>query len=57
MPTQGFAHTKVKKSIFKSKILEFVGYMDIIWNDYQCLFYSFIYNKVEKPKIPGIQPT
>ena len=61
MSTYGFAHANVKKSIFKSKILEFVDNMDIISNVFLCLFYwtiwiwvKFIW--VENPKIPGIQP-
>ena len=38
----GFAHAKVKKSIFNRKILELVGEFGIILNDFQSLFYSSI---------------
>jgi len=37
MPAHGFAHVIVKKSIFDSKILEFVGNIDIILNEFQIL--------------------
>ena len=34
LPTYGFAHAKVKKSIFNSKILELVPNIGIILNDF-----------------------
>ena len=34
LPTYGFAHAKVKKSIFNSKILELVRNIGIIMNDF-----------------------
>jgi len=39
LPTYGFAHAKVKKSIFISGILEFIGDIDIIFNDFQSWFW------------------
>ena len=34
LPAYGFAHAKVKKTTFGPKILEFVGDIDIILNDF-----------------------
>ena len=42
LPTHGFAHAKVYKTIFNRKILEFVGDIDIILNVFQSWFYSTI---------------
>ena len=38
LPIYGFAHAKVKKSIFISIILEFIGDIGIIFNDFQSWF-------------------
>jgi len=61
LPIHGFAHAKVKKSIFNRKILELVGDFGIILNDFQSWLNSNINIRVkliwvENPKIPGIQP-
>ena len=42
MPTYGFAHAKVKKPILSPILLDFIGNMDIILEDFQRLFYSTI---------------
>jgi len=39
LPTHGFAHTKVKKSIFNSKMPELVPNIGIILNDFEIWFY------------------
>ena len=38
LPTYGFAHAKLKKSIFLSLILEFIGDIGIIFNDFQSCY-------------------
>ena len=35
LPTYGFAHAEVQKSNFRPKILEFLGDICIIFNDFQ----------------------
>ena len=56
----GSAYAKFKMSIFKSKIQEFVGIIDIIPNDFQSLIYLSFLSKIhfdkKNLKIPGIQP-
>ena len=59
--THGFAHSRVKKSTFNLKILDFVGDIGIIRNDFQSWFHSIIklwvvFIWVWNLKIPGIQP-
>ena len=54
------AHAKVKKFIFNSKILGFVGNTDIFCNDFKCLFHSTIkiwvkLIGVKNREIPGFQ--
>ena len=63
LPTYGFAHAKVKKSNFSSKILEFVGDIGVIYNDCSSWLFPTSQLKIgmkflwaENPKIYGIQP-
>ena len=61
LSNHGFAHAKVKESIFDWKILELVGDFGIILNNFQSLFKSTAniwvkYIWAENPKNPGIQP-
>ena len=43
LPIYGFAHVKVKNSIFNSKILEVVGDIAIILNNFEIWFYFTTY--------------
>ena len=47
LPTHGFAHAKVKNLIFNLKILDFVGNIGIIRNDFSCWFHSTIKMQVK----------
>ena len=38
LPTYGFAHVKLKKSIFLSLILEFIGDIGVIFNNFQSCY-------------------
>ena len=60
--TYDFAYAKVKKSNLSPKILEFVGDIGVIYNDFSCWFYStsrLRWNSSGRkiPKVPGIQPS
>ena len=62
IPTYGFAHTKVQKSIFNSKTLELVPNIGIILKDFSNWFYSatqnwVLFTCVENLKISEIQST
>ena len=62
LPIYGFAHAKINKSIFISRILAFIGDIDILLNDFQSWFEWAIKILVksiwvENPKNPGIEPT
>ena len=50
LSTYDFAHAKVKKSIFSLKILEFVGDIDIILNEFQSWFNSTIKIRIRIPE-------
>ena len=61
MPEESLAHAKIKKSFFSPKILEFIGDIGVILNDFWSRFYVAIkiwvkFILVENFKIPGIQP-
>ena len=42
LPTHGFAHAKSKKSIFNWKILEFIGDIGTILNDFLSWFHTSV---------------
>jgi len=61
LPTYGFAHAKFKKSNFYPKILEFLGDIGIILNDFQSWFYTAIkiwvkLTLIENREFSDIQP-
>ena len=59
LPTYGFAHAKIKKSIFNYKFLELVPDIGIILNDFSEWFYlDWVKStRLKKLKISGTQPS